>query len=142
MQTYTHVFAVLKGGKPGSGLIDGVHPQTGRGIYSGDTLEQIQQREPGAEVIAYGDWHRAMVAMYLGLLPMPITEEKYHEMLDCLPPSHWRRAKGSSSFQMVEHQWDQVTTAFVRVGDLYFECYVIAGTPHAEIVARCNAVKS
>lgn len=83
----THAFAV-----PGSGsIIDVINPETGRSAIYAQTLEEIQQRNPGAQRISLDDWQREKAASQ----DTPIswkrtTVEQYDEMLNCLPPAFWR----------------------------------------------------
>ncbi len=74
---------------PGSdSIIDTIHPVTGKGVYGGQTLEEVQQEEPLAVVMSVElfceqkaarqdtpiEWHE-------------ITEEQYENWFECLPPA-------------------------------------------------------
>jgi len=80
---FTHVFAV-----PGqNSIIDAINPETGRSQICGDTLEQVQAREPGAVIMAWEDWRAEQAAKQQ--TPIAWTEvgaDVYNEMLDVLPP--------------------------------------------------------
>lgn len=72
----------------GRSIIDGVHPFTGRGIYSGETLEQIQKRYPLAVRMLADDFCRAKAVRQDSPVQWDeISEEQYDEWLNCLPPA-------------------------------------------------------
>lgn len=80
----TEAFAV-----PGeSHLIDCRHPERGTSWIEGETLEEIRQRYPGAEVVNIEDWCKAKGARQDTPIEWAdITEEQYNEALECLPPA-------------------------------------------------------
>jgi hypothetical protein len=82
--TYTHVFAV-----PGDhDIIDATHPETGKGIYSGETLEEIRARYPLAERYEFDVWCEAKAARQdTPIIWDETTEERYWLMLEVLPPA-------------------------------------------------------
>ena len=75
--------------------------------------------------------------------PKRITEERYIEMLEVLPPFNWVRGTiqngGISSFKMSERTAYDITAIFVRVpvgcdGAEYFEMSNSIDMPHDDIV--------
>jgi len=71
-------------------LIDLINPATGRSCIENETLEQIQARYPGAEVVNVDEWLTAKAARQNGPLTWDeIDEEKYMYFLECLPPAAW-----------------------------------------------------
>lgn len=69
-------------------LIDVIHPETNTGIYSNETLEQIRERYPAAEVVNIDDWCKAKAARQDSPVVWDeITEEQYWCWLECLPPA-------------------------------------------------------
>jgi len=135
-------------------IIDTVNPETQRSDIYGHTLEQIQERHPGAIIGDLAEWAKRHEESFL-TEPVEIDEKKFDEMLNVLPPKRWvtegdvawirrgnisrRRTSGDyrSSFEMIEHQSGRVTSFFITIGDRYFTYDGIAGTPHAEKVKRC-----
>lgn len=84
--TFTHVFA-----ENVRNIIDAVHPATERGIYSGETLEQVQKRYPNAELLSLDDWQaRKAAAQDTPIQWLETTREQYHAMLCVLPPAYHR----------------------------------------------------
>lgn len=117
--------------------IDDAHPVTGRSTCYGHTLAEVQERYPGAEVMTITDW-LAWKEEQLSTKPVEITEERFMEMLEVLPPQNWQRANGSESFEMSEHLSGRITDSFVRIGGRYFSYTGIAGQPHSEKVYKCG----
>ena len=81
----TEAFAVP--GDYGS-IIDCVHPETGLSWVNGETLDQIRQRYPNAQIVNFHTW----MAEKAQLQDTPITwarttKAKYWEMLEVLPPA-------------------------------------------------------
>lgn len=82
----THIFAV-----PGENhIIDNVHPATGRSIINGQTLDEIRQRYPKAELILWEDWRQEQIKRQdTPIRWTPVTERQYQNMLEILPPAYW-----------------------------------------------------
>lgn len=104
---------------------------------TGETLEQVQAREPRAERMT----HEALCilqreAAYLGDPVRDTTKDAFMSSLECLPPQHWARSPEAESFQFQEHTVGQVTQAYVRIVDSFYTLHVIAGTPHANIITQ------
>ena len=87
LREYIDAFAV-----PGhESVLDMVHPDTGRSMVYGKTLEQIRAENPGAEVVNFEAWLAAKAErQHTPVIWHPCTEERYHEMLEVLPPAFWR----------------------------------------------------
>jgi hypothetical protein len=83
----THLFAI----PDARSAIDFVHPDTGRSLINGETLEQIRQRYPAAQLYTWDAWHAQQTARQAAvpLTWSPTTAEQYHEMLEVLPPAAW-----------------------------------------------------
>lgn len=94
----THCFAV-----PGeSNIIDCVHPETGLSVCYKQTLEQVQERHPGAQLFSLDDWCAARAASQDGPITWSeTTAEAVQEMLNVLPPA----ISGCGGF-LVGEPWD------------------------------------
>lgn len=69
-------------------LIDMVNPDTGRSCVYGHTLEQMRERYPDAEIMDYEAWSNGKVAIQDAPVTWEeITEARYWELLECLPPA-------------------------------------------------------
>jgi hypothetical protein len=115
--------------------IDEIHPQTGRSVINNQTLEEIEARYPGAFVMEwekYIDLHDEAVKSP----PIEISEEKFIEMLEVLPPVNWHREEETESFKMSERLSGSITAILCRVGDRYFQMSDSFFMKHAEIVSK------
>src|ERR1017187_7460993 len=75
---------------PGSdSIVDLVHPVTGRSVYANETLEQVNVRYPGAELVEFDAWLESKAERQHSPIEWTeTTEEKYYEMLEVLPPAY------------------------------------------------------
>jgi hypothetical protein len=71
-------------------------------------------------VLTYDAYKAAEREFYLKRSEQEITAEKFEEMLNVLPPKHWRRGEWFESFLMIEHWSGVYTSQFVRRGTRYF----------------------
>jgi hypothetical protein len=75
-------------------IIDEVHTVTGRGVFSNETLEQVQVRYPGAVRMPIAKWTAAKGALQdTPVTWIPVTKKHYNDMLNFLPPE--RMARGA-----------------------------------------------
>jgi len=76
--------------QPGeTSIIDLAHPVTKLSIHSNQTLEQIRERYPGAERVDFAQWCRDLETRENPPVQWAeVTEDKYWEMLEVLPPAH------------------------------------------------------
>lgn len=73
---------------------------------------------------------------YLSQPVKRITEERFFEMLEVLPPSYWRHIGGFECFQLCELTDGNITQAFGRLEGNYLEMYVVYGTSPGDIWER------
>lgn len=91
----------------------------GRCFYSNEPLEKATARmaEQGytLEVVdSRTAWKRQIISYITE--PMEITAERFDELLNVLPPQHWRSANNFESFQLMEKTINDVTLTCVRIG--------------------------
>ena len=63
-----------------------------------------------------------------------VSEERFIEMLEVLPPMQWTRSKTSESFKLEELTSGDITACFVRIGARYFEGYGRVSTPSDRLI--------
>lgn len=118
-------------------IIDVIKPDGKSCVYS-ESLEQVQQRYPDAEIWGFLDavthQENAMISA-----PVEITEDRFIEMLEILPPVHWVRHGVSESFKMSERTSGSITGIFARIGNRFFEMQNHISMSHEDIL-RCIAV--
>jgi len=96
----THCFAV----PGGNSMIDLVHPITGKTVIYGKTLEDCRQEKgyENAELILVEDFCKAKADKQDAPVTWnETTEDKYHEMLNILPPACW-----TGDYFLVGEPWD------------------------------------
>lgn len=92
-------------------IIDTVNPETGRGLYSGETADEIAKRLGCVvEVLTIADaLQRERAQLITGATE--ITAEQFDNWLNCMPPMRWGSTSGIESFAICEalthdiHQW-------------------------------------
>lgn len=126
------IFAVL--GTPS--VIDFVLP-SGLGAYSGQTLEQLQERYPGTVLTTVSEHQESFESRCIAQAPALLPDGEFSSALGCMPPQNWTSGQGAESFEFMEHYSGRITSAFIRYrsGKAY-SFFVVAGTPHADKLAR------
>lgn len=115
---FDYVFAV-----PGNtrSIIDTVRAD-GRSAVYGETLEQIQRRNPGAVRMPWSEWQTAAIAAQVTPITWePSTEAQYFEMLNVLPPIGWTNGAfcvGEASDHCVKTGRPRYT-AYRQIGDRF-----------------------
>lgn len=106
-----------------SSIIDVIHPTTGKSWIAGETLEEIRLRYPSAEVVNINDWQlQKAMRQDSPVLWNEITDGKYWEWLECLPPA----IMFPNAFMVGEPSDHHALTgkpryqACVHVGDKYY----------------------
>ena len=74
-----------------------------------------------------------------GSAPVEVTEQRFWEMLEVLPPCKWTRLRGSESFFVSEAETENLHTWLARIGDNYYELVAPSSLNHEEIMARIFA---
>ena len=85
-------------------MIDGVKyldPRRPVGVYSGDTWPQLRREYPGLQILP-ADEAQALIDESCRRPPWEISEERYWDLLNCLPPLKWIRHEYSESFMVCE----------------------------------------
>ena len=72
--------------------------------------------------------------------PKEITEYRFFEMLEVLPPQRWHQGRDCESFELSEHQSGRVTSIFCRFGNRYFEFLDVCGQSLAAHATHCGQV--
>lgn len=105
------------------------------GRHSNETIEQVAKRYPGAQIGELVDIISEKEAM-LKTLPVEITEARYFEMLEVLPPEDWKSSSDGSSFKLCEYLSGLITSIYVAMGPRYFAFNDLATLPHAAIMQK------
>lgn len=111
---------------------EGVH----RGLYSGETLEEIGRRYANPRLTTFDEFTEAHDAAYRSE-PKEITEDRFYEMLNVLPPLGYAHSNGAESFKMCEMLSGAMTDVFARVGNRFWSFVDKRSIPHDEIIRKC-----
>jgi hypothetical protein len=89
------------------------------------TLEQYKERENNPNLIAIDleTYEREYFKPYLNSLMQPwkeTTEERFYDMLNCLPPAKWIRGKEKELFFVGECYTENLYECYIRKGKRYF----------------------
>jgi Protein of unknown function (DUF1419) len=128
---------------PGSTSIVDTLNEEGLTFHFRNTLEEVLQRYPRAELWeaekAFEEIHRLTYEKYISA-PAEITEDRFDEMLNVLPPMKWRQEHGSESFMISEALTMDIRSIFCRIGDRCFEMADRQSLTHQEICDECRAL--
>jgi hypothetical protein len=113
----------------------------GKSSICKESLEQVQLRFPGAEIWDFDKAIELKVAhdrAKYSSPPTEISEERWIEMLEVLPPMKWRGKYGSESFMISEALTFDIRSIFCRIGNRYFELCDTDTLTHDQIVEKCT----
>ena len=123
-----------------SNAIDCVHPDTGRSLVNGYTLDEIRERYPNAIVTGIEPILEAEANKFKSA-PVRSDRESWNYMLNVLPPMHWKNERGAETFKMSEMTSGTITTIMCRIGEDYFTLSDDYYMSHDAIVQACLEVK-
>lgn len=109
-----------------------------RGGYSKKSIDELMLEYPEL-IVDELDAVSARIDESFITCPIEISENQFYEMMEVLPPKHWRNHGISESFQMIEHTRGNITAILCRIENRYFEMQNQAGMSHEDIL-RCIAV--
>lgn len=72
--------------------------------------------------------------------PAPITQERFWEMLEVLPPCHWHNAGGFEVFHVSERLTHNLVSWFAHRGDSYWEFTDHDNITDTDLVTKLQAV--
>ena len=110
-----------------------------RGDFSGETLAEVQLRYPGAIAGNFEEWIEKKQNSFIHP-PQVVTEARFWEMLEVLPPVGWKTTEAGETFKLSERTSGLITAIFCRIGEKYFELSDKITLTHDEILAKCKAI--
>ena len=108
------------------------------GLYSSKTLAQFRAEHADAVVMAWEAAHELERAQYLKPVT-EITQERFWEMLEVLPPCKWARYDGEESFFVSEAIHSDIHAWFVRIDERYFTLEDSRTLTHREVTLAARA---
>jgi hypothetical protein len=127
----------------GEQVIDTFDTEKGITTFSKETLEQVKERYPEAKVMTWDEWdvmHDDWLNKNVLTPPQRISEDRFYEMLETLPPILWRTNKDddSESFGISEMLQGNITSFYIRIGDQYFHVNRRVSISHDDLVDLCK----
>jgi hypothetical protein len=114
-----HAIDVLGPGKDGAERIAALAPEYGPDLTLLSSIEALERSE--APFICGVE---------------EISEDRFHEMLNILPPAGWRSDSDGESFKICEYTCGRITAIFVRIGGRYATFSDRGSTTHRECCRR------
>lgn len=114
--------------------------EDGLSMINGETQVQIEQRYPNVQIMTCDEFQVLQESVYVSV-PMLITEEKFIEMLGCLPPMKWNNRGHTETFMMSEFMTGRITGIYCRIGETFFSFFGVCSLTHDEIVSKCLATR-
>jgi hypothetical protein len=128
---------------PTAGRVYTFFNENGRSYWGGETLEELKATgKVSAETVALPFVQalelqdQADRARYC-TGPQLITQERYEEMLNVLPPENWQRGVGYSCFRLSERLCGAIASFFVRIGDSYYQINENENTDPGALFRAC-----
>ena len=113
-------------------IIDYITPG-GVTFYGGKTLAECQAEDPDAEIM---DADAAFTKYEYGFVraPVEVTEERFHDALNVLPPCKWTGPGTTESFYVSERIAGNVVSWFVRTSSKFYRVDTFATRTHGELL--------
>lgn len=119
--------------------------------YSNLTIEQMRLEYPTITIVTFDE--AELLINDAALLPVSeIDSERYHDMLEVLPPLNWTGGEEADSFKIIEMYCGSVTSIFASIiidnhidsddhystrARRYFTLRDNVNLAHSEIIKRC-----
>lgn len=103
-----------------------------RAEYHGSAIEVMELDA------AYTLYEAAQIAKYCKP-PKEVTEERFWDMLEVLPPVSWVRFAGEETFKLSERTIGNITLICARIGQKYYEYQGDIRTDHNDIIKHIQA---
>ena len=95
---------------------------SGKSQYSGHTLETMREEYPSIELITEAEALKR-TDDHARKPPKRITEGRFNEMLEILPPVDWRRGANTETFKVSEGDSGHIHPIFCRIDTTYWELH-------------------
>lgn len=98
-------------------VLDLINPDTGKGVFCGQSLDEIRVAHPDAELLAFDEAYRRYNEGHCST-PTQITEDGFESAFGCMPPQRVGGAEEQMSFMLAELYAGEIGTFYVRLGKL------------------------
>jgi hypothetical protein len=123
-------------------IVDLIHPDDGLTLYAHEDATAVRARYADARRMTCDEAFAAIDAAALARYKADITEvteERFTDALNVLPPVGWTTHRGVESFRISERLWGNLTDIYARLGDRYFKLTDDIRLPAATIAERVHA---
>lgn len=104
-------------------IVDLIHPDDGLTLHYSENALAVRDRYPGAERMSCDDAWKAIDSAALTRYrhdTTEVSEERFMDALNVLPPLGWTTKVGVESFRISERLWGNITDIYARLGERYF----------------------
>ncbi|MFK3711552.1 DUF1419 domain-containing protein [Leclercia adecarboxylata] len=103
--------------------------------FGAKTLDTVRSMYPDAELMPFA---QVQIMQNIGYRRewTEITQARYVNQLESLPPMDWCRGYGGESFKSMEFTGGDVTAIFVRYGERFFECRDLHTLTHRALIGE------
>lgn len=123
-------------------IVDLIHPNDGLTLHCHEDALAIRGRYPTVERMSCDDAWKLIDAAALERYRKDVsevTEERFMDALNVLPPVGWTTRNGVESFRISERLWGNITDIYARRGDRYFVLSDDIRLPAAIVAERVAA---
>jgi hypothetical protein len=128
---------------PGEMSICDTATPDGRSFCYGHTLEEMQSRYPGAQLVPWDEASKAIRAAmddhYKVGIPELSTAEQFDYALNVLPPCRWTRNSVGQAFFVSELVCGDIADWYLNVGDRFWHMYNTTRANVADMLSACLA---
>jgi hypothetical protein len=107
-------------------------------------FSEVQREHPEVKILTWEEVEPMLEAAAIAAFvssPVLISEERFNEMFDVLPPMRWKQRSESESFMLSEATYGNIRPIFCRINDTHYEMSDFSSLSHDEIVEKCKASK-
>lgn len=123
-------------------IVDLIHPDDGLTLHYHEDALAIRGRYPAAERMSCDDAWKLIDTAALERYSKDVSEvseERFMEALNVLPPVGWTTRNGVESFRISERLWGNITDIYARLGERYFKLSDDIRLPAGVIAERIAA---
>lgn len=118
------------------GSVVDVEMDDGLSMFSKSSLEDLTRKYGEIILLPLEEAAQRQKMRFISK-PILITQAKYHEMLEVLPPIKFRGGHDCESFMLQEFTYADITAIYCRIGASYFQLKDTCALTHDEIVQKC-----
>ena len=123
-------------------IVDLIHPDDGLTLHYHEDAVAVRGRYPGAERMSCDDAWKLVDTAALERYRKDVsevTEERFMDALNVLPPVGWTTKAGVESFRISERLSGNITDIYARLGERYFKLSDDISLPAGVIAERIAA---